>query len=183
MDMAVISENEFWAWAYSNFLSNAQRGVLAEYLVAKALGCTGTPRVEWDAYDLDAGEGLKVEVKSAAYLQAWDQKVLSLIRFDIAHKKAWYAKTNTYASEVTRSADVYVFCVFASQDRDRAEPLDTRQWFFLACATDLLNEKFPAQKSISLASLEALPLQRLSFHDLGAQVRALRANNSVQRTP
>ncbi|SNX59124.1 hypothetical protein SAMN06296273_0566 [Nitrosomonas ureae] len=127
MDMTGISENEFWTWAYSNFLSNAQRGVLAEYLVAKALGCTGTPRIEWDAYDLDAGEDLKVEVKSAAYLQAWNQKVLSPIRFDIAHKKAWHAKTNTYDVEATRSADVYVFCVFAAQDRDGADPLDTRQ--------------------------------------------------------
>src|SRR5262245_56184857 len=100
----MISANEFWKWAYSDFLSNAQRGVLAEYIVARSLGCTDRGRVEWDAYDLDAGPGLKIEVKSAAYVQSWSQKDLSLIRFDIAHKRSWYSETNTYSPEATRSA-------------------------------------------------------------------------------
>ncbi|WP_432794029.1 hypothetical protein [Rhodococcus ruber] len=30
---------DFWAWAYSDLLGNAMRGVLAEYLVGTALGC------------------------------------------------------------------------------------------------------------------------------------------------
>lgn len=40
----------FWSWAYSDLLSNATRGVLAEYIVGLALGCvqSGTRR-EWDA--------------------------------------------------------------------------------------------------------------------------------------
>lgn len=176
----MISANEFWKWAYSDFLSNAQRGVLAEYLVARALGCTERGRIAWDAYDLDAGPGLKIEVKSAAYVQSWAQKAHSTIRFDIAHKRAWYAETNTYAAEASRTADIYVFCVFAATDRALTNPLDPEQWFFIACRTYLLNERFPTQKTVALSTLEALGLKHISYGALSEQVRSLGANNSLQ---
>ncbi|AXG97954.1 hypothetical protein DVJ83_00840 [Deinococcus wulumuqiensis] len=47
-----LNSTDFWRWAYSDFLSNALRGVLAEYIVAQAAGCTHRARTEWDAYDL-----------------------------------------------------------------------------------------------------------------------------------
>lgn len=177
----MISANEYWEWAYSDFLSNAQRGVLAEYIVAKALGASDRGRVQWDAYDLDAGPGLKIEVKSAAYLQAWSQKSLSSIRFDIAHKRAWYAETNTYAEEAARTADIYVFCVFATTDRSLANPLDPNQWFFMACTTNTLNEKLPIQKSVALSTLEALGLQKINYEVLSKHVRALRSTQLQAR--
>lgn len=53
----------FWSWACSDLLSNAMRGVLAEYIVGLALDCvdSGT-RTEWDAADLRTATGLRVEV-------------------------------------------------------------------------------------------------------------------------
>ena len=33
------SLQDFWAWAFSDLVSNTERGKLAEYLVAKAMGC------------------------------------------------------------------------------------------------------------------------------------------------
>lgn len=108
-----IEPAAFWRWAYSDFLSNALRGVLAEFIVAQALGGDSRPRTEWDAYDLITKDGLKIEVKSSAYLQSWQQHRPSTIRFDIGLKRGWDAATNVYASEAGRAADVYVFCVFA----------------------------------------------------------------------
>lgn len=32
---------DFWAWAFSDVLSNVNRAVLAEWLVGSALGCVG----------------------------------------------------------------------------------------------------------------------------------------------
>ena len=32
------SLQDFWAWAFSDLVSNTERGKLAEYLVAKAMG-------------------------------------------------------------------------------------------------------------------------------------------------
>lgn len=168
--MKRISASDFWQWAYSDFMSNTLRGVLAEYIVARATNCTHRPRKEWDAYDLQTKAGLKLEVKSAAYLQSWEQRRHSSIRFDIAPKKGWDATTNTSAKESGRPADVYVFCVFEAKEKEGADPLDLGQWFFLLCSTERLNEQFGAQKSVALSSLEALGLERLSFEALGAQL-------------
>ncbi len=63
----------FWQWSASDLISNTMRGRLAEYLVACALGVADGVRVEWDAYDLRTPSGIKVEVKSAAYVQSWRQ--------------------------------------------------------------------------------------------------------------
>jgi hypothetical protein len=47
---------DFWSCAMSDLQSNATRGHLAEFLVAPAVGATGT-RVEWDAFDVQAPTG------------------------------------------------------------------------------------------------------------------------------
>lgn len=70
----IVKENVFWNWAFSDFLSNALRGVLAEYIIAHALDCTEKLRNQWNEYDLETKSDIKIEVKSSAYLQAWSQK-------------------------------------------------------------------------------------------------------------
>ena len=70
--MTHLDKQEFLAWAYDDLLTNTTRGVLAEYIVATALGIRGTTRIEWDRYDLQI-DGIGVEVKSAAYVQTWEQ--------------------------------------------------------------------------------------------------------------
>ena len=82
---------EFWQWSCSNLLGNSLRGHLAEYIVGLALGCIGKVRQEWDAVDLqwerEEGCAIRIEVKSAAYLQSWKQEKDSVITFDIAQKR------------------------------------------------------------------------------------------------
>jgi hypothetical protein len=56
-----------------------------------------------DNLDID---GIGVEVKSAAYVQSWEQTGPSVISFDIGPKTGWGAGTNTYAASPGRSADV-----------------------------------------------------------------------------
>lgn len=46
------------------------RGLLAEYLVAVALGVEAKPRVEWDHTDVK-WEGNKIEVKATGMVQTW----------------------------------------------------------------------------------------------------------------
>jgi hypothetical protein len=53
------------------------RGVLAEYIVSMDIKCPYQVREEWDAYDLITPEKVKVEVKSASYLQSWEQTKFS----------------------------------------------------------------------------------------------------------
>lgn len=90
--------------------------------------------------------------------------------FDIAPKTWWDAATNTYATERERSAKVYVFCVFEEQDRQKADPLDLSQWFFLVCATSQLNAWFGDQKSVRLGVLKGKKLKRLRFEEIAAAV-------------
>jgi len=55
-------------------VGNVLRGVLAEFIVASDLGCISDVRQEWDAYDIETLDGIKVEVKSIAQ---WKFYVLS----------------------------------------------------------------------------------------------------------
>ena len=55
------SLQDFWRWSASDLVSNATRGIVAEYLVALALGLPpDAVRNEWDPFDVTAPEGVKV---------------------------------------------------------------------------------------------------------------------------
>ena len=162
---------EYWAWAHSDIVSNSERGILAEYLVRCAVHAPSPCRIEWDAVDVISPEGIRIEVKSSAYLQTWKQEKLSRIQFDIAPKNAWDSVENSYASQRIRSADVYVFCLFNSKDPDTANPMDLAQWEFYVLATSVLNELVPKQKSISLTSLQKLGAKKVSFEVLHTAIR------------
>jgi len=106
----------FWQWSSSDLVGNALRGVLAEYIVASAIGCSDGTRTEWDAFDIETPEGVKIEVKSGAFIQSWEQKQYSTIQFGIRPTQGWDAKINTYSSQKIRQSDVYVFCVLSHKD-------------------------------------------------------------------
>ncbi|MDD7289093.1 MAG: hypothetical protein PUH00_05160 [Clostridiales bacterium] len=163
---------EYWVWAHSDIASNAERGKLAEYIVSCALHAPSPCRTEWDAVDVISADGIKVEVKSSAFLQTWKQHKLSTIQFDIAPKKAWDAETNLYSKTKCRSADVYVFCLFASKDAKNANPLDLHQWEFYVLPTCILDKQVPLQKRISLPSLISLGAEKAMFSELYAAVKS-----------
>ncbi|MDF1498446.1 MAG: hypothetical protein P1P85_03805 [Patescibacteria group bacterium] len=62
---------DFWKWSVSDLLSNATRGRFAEFIVATATNINlNVPRDEWAAYDLVTPDNIKIEVKSAAFIQS-----------------------------------------------------------------------------------------------------------------
>lgn len=144
---------EFWQWNQSDLLNNALRGTIAEFIVAKAVNATNEFRVEWDAYDLVTPSGIKIEVKSASYLQSWHQEKLSTIQYSIRPTLGWEASTNTYNTEVKRSADVYVFYLLNEQNRSVVNPLNLDQWEFLILSTEQINSEKGKQKMIGLNGL------------------------------
>jgi hypothetical protein len=74
---------DYWRWAASELLGNTERGRLAEFIVAKAVGSTAEVRREWDPFDGVTPEGITIEVKAGAYVQAWAQARPSPIIFRI----------------------------------------------------------------------------------------------------
>lgn len=145
-----ISVQDFWAWAYSDVLSNRNRSVFAEFLVASALNLTDKPRVEWDAVDLRY-QGKKIEVKSSAYLQSWRQSKLHSPRFEVGKRRGWDAEENIRLELGARCADCYVFCVYAEKDVRNVDVLNIGHWQFYVVGTTRINEIFVNQKSVSLS--------------------------------
>ena len=174
--MTYVDKQEFLAWAYDDLLTNTTRGVLAEYIVAKALGIGDTKRLEWDKHDLDI-DGVGVEVKSAAYVQTWEQTRSSVIGFGIGPAKGWDARTNTYAASAGRSADVYVFCLLEGEDREHIDPLELAQWTFYVLPTSVLNREIPEQKTIRLGPLKALGPEECTYAGLKAAIQKAAAVN------
>lgn len=148
---------DFWRWSVSDLVDNTQRGVLAEFIVATAIGApVDGVRESWATYDLTTPEGIKVEVKSAAYLQAWAQRRPSTIQFVIPKRQGWDGQTGRVDPEAKRHADVYVFAVLAHHDKDTLEPMDVAQWEFYVLPTSVLERRERSQHSITLASLRRL---------------------------
>lgn len=74
----------------SGLLDNAVRGLLAEYLVARALGVTvNRVRVEWEPVDITTQDGVWVEVKSVSFLQSVAQSRDSIPAVSIPETYAW----------------------------------------------------------------------------------------------
>ena len=105
-------------------MDNTARGILAEFLVAAALGRHKTPRVEWERYDLRTPSGVTIEVKSAGAIQSWKQK----------------ARTPN-SEQARRWADLYVFCVLEGTD-----PLDVDKWQFWVLPRSVLDRSFRADR-------------------------------------
>jgi hypothetical protein len=151
------SLHHFWRWYVSDLLSNATRGVFAEFIVATATGIDITqPREEWSAFDLTTPDGIKLEIKSAAYLQSWQQRELSKISFSTKLSLYWDNVTNKQEKIAKRHADVYVFCLLHHEDKRTVDPLNLDQWEFYVLATKQLNEYTRSQHSITLKSLKGL---------------------------
>lgn len=158
---------DFWKWSVSDLVSNATRGRLAEYIVARALRIDlGAVRNEWDAYDLLTPTNIKVEVKSAAYLQSWHQRTLSPICFKTRKTRGWDADTSHLAVESRRQADVYVFALLGHKDKSNLNPMELSQWQFYVLATRCLDERQRSQHSITLKSLETLCGRSLRYDEI-----------------
>lgn len=141
---------DFWRFAMSDLRTNDVRGYLAEFLVARAVGATGT-RIEWDSCDVLAPDGTRIEVKSSAYLQVWDQKKLSRISFDGLRGRVW---DGARASAASYNADVYVSCVQSATAHDTYDPLNVAQWQFYVLPRHVIEAI--GYQSIGLSTIRAL---------------------------
>jgi hypothetical protein len=160
---------DFWRWSGSDLVGNTARGILAEYLVARALGSNQPTRDEWLPFDVLSAGGVRVQVKSAAYLQSWYQAKPSRIAFSIRATRSWDPKTNVLAPQPSRECDVYVFALLAHGDKATLDPLDVGQWRFYVLSRADVDGYSRSQHSITLASLERCA-RSVSYADLPGEV-------------
>lgn len=175
---------DFWSWAYSDLIRNVNRGAFAEFIVLEAMNNQSgiTPprtnfRVSMDAYDLLSPGGIRVEVKSSAYIQAWESEHPARISFRIAPAKSLDSSGNYSAdSRYCRHSDVYVFCVWTAMSREQ-NILDLSLWDFYVIATKTLDQKVPNQKTITFQSLLSLQPRKVDYFGLYEAIRSEAMND------
>lgn len=164
-----ISLSDYWSWAHSDIVNNTERGKVAEFIVASALGVTDKVTSTWDSFDL-LYNGRGIEVKSAAYLQSWYQDRESNIGFGIRPTVGVIGNTGTYDTDCKRQSDAYVLCLLNHRDKMTVNPLDLDQWEFYVVPTALLNAKVPKQKSIAFSFLAKNNIQSCSYGEIRSSV-------------
>ncbi|MBV5335842.1 hypothetical protein JZU48_02225 [bacterium] len=113
-------------------------------------------RVDWTPWDLTTPSGIKVEVKSAAYIQSWSQTGPSKITFSVARKRGVVGDSGVLDNDPRHHAHVYVFALLAETDQTVIDPLDLDQWEFYVVPTSVLEQRERSQHSITLPSLRRL---------------------------
>ena len=159
---------DFWKWSVSDLMSNATRGRLAEFIVGTSVGLNPENlRDEWDAYDVTSDNGIKIEVKSASYIQSWSQREFSKISFSIKKAKFWDADNGMSRGEAKRHAEVYVFCLLKHKNQETIDPLKLEQWEFYVLPTYKLDNYERSQFSITINSLRKLtePIEYVLLKD------------------
>lgn len=148
---------DFWQWSVSDLLSNATRGRFAEFIVGTSVGLNPQHlRDEWDAFDITSDKGIKIEVKSASYIQSWSQREFSKISFSIKPAKFWDADNGMSRGEAKRHADIYVFCLLKHKNQETINPLKLEQWEFYVLPTYIIDNYKRSQSSITINSLRKL---------------------------
>lgn len=169
---AGITVRDFWSWGFSDLRLNTVRGMLAQFLVARALGDERVTDEGWGNFDVLTPEGIRVEVKSSGYLQSWRQRRVSSIAFGGLTGRAW-SETEGQATERSVRADVFVFAVHTCRDPASYDMLDLSAWEFRVLPGTLVNRL--ANRSMTWGTLVAHAPEPVAWHDLRDAVRRAHA--------
>ena len=113
--------------------------------------------------------GIRVEVKSSAYLQSWKQRRLSQITFTGLTGRAWSDdEAGRMAEGRTLRADVYVFAIHTCRDPDQYDPLDISSWEFRVLPAGVLRRHGYRSVTLSFLNREAPAFH--SYAELAAAV-------------
>ncbi len=166
---------DFWRWAFSQLADNTTRGVLAEFIVAMALGIDlSQPRDAWADCDLVTPEGIRIEVKATGYLQAWETRE-SVPKFTRLRGQKLSADKASYSGNRVVRADVFVFCVQSERNPAKYDPLDLGQWeYWIMPAANIVALN---QDSIALSRVQKLA-ERADFSDLGLSIKRIAQNKT-----
>jgi hypothetical protein len=168
---------DFWRWAFSDLRDNTTRGILAEFLVARAVGDERGLRIGWDNFDAQAPDGTAVEVKCSAFLQSWALKRHSELRFGRLSAREFDATRNEYSVDARVRADVFVFCVQTQREPAAYDMLDISHWEFWVVDAGTIREL--GVKSIGIGWVRRHATGPLPYGELAEAIRvAARANSA-----
>ena len=163
-----ITVRHFWAWALGDLRLNANRGMLAQFLVANAVGDARLRDDGWGNFDVLTPDGVKVEVKSSGYLQSWRQTRLSKIVFSGLIGRPWSDETGMGTTPEVR-ADVFVFAVHSCQDPNSYDPLDLDSWEFYVLPAATIRQF--GQRLLGLPRVQKLAGSPITWAELRGAVK------------
>lgn len=181
------SVKDFWAWSMSRLIADGPRGDLAEFIVNTALGMDMTePKRGWGECDIvypHGGKPVRIEVKCSTLLQAWERpsppkpvfSIAKTLNCDIEDTGDGYRYIGRDGSPPKRRSDIYVFCLFAEEDRSRANPMVLDQWQFYVVPTAAIDEQLGDQRKISLLGLSRIGAIECSYDEIRPTVDRIAA--------
>ena len=169
---------EFWQWAFSDLRANTTRGVLAEFIVARAVGAKQAVRGAWDDFDVEAPDGTRIEVKCSAHLQSWGQKQISKLSFSRLTGRKFDEVTGTYGVEKRVRAQVFVFAVQTHEDPSTYDMLSIHHWqFYVVGAKEVAAH---AKNSVGISWVKKHSEGPTDFEALADEIAAIAADNPRQ---
>jgi hypothetical protein len=172
---------DFWRWAFSDLRDNTTRGILAEFLVARAVGDERGLRLGWDNFDVEDPDGTAIEVKCSAFLQSWTQKRHSDLVFGRLRARAFDADRNEYGVEAQVRADVFVFAVQTQRDPAAYDMLDVSHWEFWVAGANTIREH--AGKTVGIAWVRKHAAGPFHFGELAAAIRSAKQTSELSGSP
>ena len=181
------SVKDFWAWSMSRLIADGPRGDLAEFIINTALGMDVTePKRGWGECDIvypHGGKPVRIEVKCSTLLQAWERpsppkpvfSIAKTLNCDIEDTGDGYRYIGRDGSPPKRRSDIYVFCLFAEEDRSRANPMVLDQWRFYVVPTAAIDEQLGGQRKISLQGLSRIGAVECSYDEIRPTVDRIAA--------
>ena len=181
------SVKDFWAWSMSRLIADGPRGDLAEFIINTALGMDVTePKRGWGECDIvypHGGKPVRIEVKCSTLLQAWERpsppkpvfSIAKTLNCDIEDTGDGYRYIGRDGSPPKRRSDIYVFCLFAEEDRSRANPMVLDQWRFYVVPTAAIDEQLGDQRKISLLGLSRIGAIECSYDEIRPTVDRIAA--------
>jgi hypothetical protein len=160
---------EFWAWSTSDLRDDGTRGILAEFIVGKALGALTEYRTSWSNFDLETPGRVRVEVKSSAYLQNFPQKKLSKIHFARLTARS-LDEEGEFSPEREIRADVFVFAIQTCTEPRAWDALDIGQWEFYVASAEAIRKR--GYRSVSLSTLRQFAEGPIAYSGLARAVEA-----------
>ncbi len=146
---------DFWCWACSDLNDNTWRGILAKFIVARAIGASTAGAYDtWGPFDLKLPDGRTVQVKTSGRYSSWNQKTKSRLSFGIGKKRAWDSKLGGYVGKPKRHADLYVFAILDPGPCVPIDPLNLDQWRFCIVETATLDSELGNQQNATLSTLQ-----------------------------
>jgi hypothetical protein len=139
-------------------MGNLYRPHYVERMVALGLGeGFRLMSADWSGWDIEGGDGLRIEVKQSAARQTWTDRTSLEGRttpgsFDIAPRTGYWAEGGTkWVPKPGRHAHVYILAWHPVSEVSKADQRDPTQWrFFVVPSKDLP----PDQKSIARTVVE-----------------------------